>query len=1096
MSLLAKAPGPQDGSILRFDPAYWQIDFNIQCAASLVTAGDRALKLSCTFRTDKDLVGLIWHSVDAESHQLYRYATDTDYRGCVLRFDFRLKNLLPLDHDRGLVLTAIENNEAETPYYVRLENYRIAGTPLNGRVLLDFSSVQGGFNLPAEAVTIPWHNIKRFFIGVIPPAYVPLEDNAARLPIEEVEATLELYNIFCTGSRTSLSVCTAPQAAHGLRIADGLDDAYHLTPQRIVDGVRRLGYRGWYVLYLGITHMHQVSWDAGEARFVVDPGKPVLNAPTQAWLTDLFMRLAGTGFRIVVSLSYEILKSVCPSAWMQRAWNDAPAQTGWEPPSTLIAPTNTAGLDYLAAIFGWCMDTLKAMGAPLFFQVGEPWWWDGTYTDGSPCIYDAGTRALFTAETGFAVPTPFLQSSFDPVGPHGPYLSWLRDKLGASTLYLRDHVKAAHPDATSLILIFTPQVLNPAAPILEVLNFPYRAWRSPAWDMVQLEDYDWIITGEWTLHSGTLAAGTGKLGYSLDRLHFFGGFNLLADTADTIWPRIDEALNDGFQWGVAETYVWARPQVWRDGFVWQASAETDACSCGCADYEGGPIRSGGFSFIPAPGTGGDPVPPYEEPGDFDDVRKPPADLQMVSNSFGDVRFSWSPNGEDPGEVSYTLTIYDPTAGTAVRTVDIVTPTVVDGRVRFDYPVELSAADFGFAPTFLVWRVATNGEAAAALSGAVPIDNAAIVKRAVMFCGQSNALGHFTTLSGATLAQGSAAAFRRALAGALGLSHVEVIPVQAAWGSSAADRWADDNPSSGTNYWWDLDAGISGPRLSQAIAIGAGLGVPVSAIIWAQGENDASATSAFETTRHSDATRFRTAMERIFTDLRAGLGNAALPIWIQTLGRAFYGAGEPPPEPIGATYKAYRDVQLAVAVADPNIRIGSWVPGAEDWHNYVAEMPGPGRIHYLAPVYQTTAAELADAVAHGLDRAGAPPAWTQMAPPAATPSAQGQDATVTWPATDGATFSVVNLNVMDGSQIGTTTVVASGGAGTWHFTAAEQIAAYGFAGGYVNVILYEVQSEIMGPSVQLVFDIAALSSGQITLASSPLAIGGDLIVMEA
>ncbi|MFG1466837.1 hypothetical protein V5F77_28950, partial [Xanthobacter sp. DSM 24535] len=228
-----------------------------------------------------------------------------------------------------------------------------------------------------------------------------------------------------------------------------------------------------------------------------------------------------------------------------------------------------------------------------------------------------------------------------------------------------------------------------------------------------------------------------------------------------------------------------------------------------------------------PGADPDPGPDPVEPSFV-------ADLAMVANSWGDVMLSWSHDGADPAAHVYAVEILDVSGASVVRTITLAHPVAESGQVLCAYPVEQDVPDFAFPPTFLAWRVRVDGAAEAlGMAGAVAVDDAAFVVRAVAFAGQSNALAHFTTLSGIDGRRDlvSAGYFRRDLAARLGLRDIEVIPVQAAWGSSAADKHADDDPVSGVNYWWDLDAGTPGPRMTEFLAIVGASGAPVTDVIW-------------------------------------------------------------------------------------------------------------------------------------------------------------------------------------------------------------------------------------------------------------------------
>ncbi|MFG1462120.1 hypothetical protein V5F77_04400 [Xanthobacter sp. DSM 24535] len=1027
-------------TIRRFEPAYWTIDHPLTASASVTTLGPDGLRLSAQLRTKADIVGLKWESADRWSAKSCKYLQSNNYGGCVLEFDYSLSGLPNLNDVAGLVLSVTD--DAGVQYYVRLANYATSGDGYSGHIRLDFAGapVLGGYNISdgAQRTVIPWHRITEMFLGVSAPGY-----NATPVPITPVDATIELTNISVSGPFSTLKVADIEVPPHKLRMCDGYDDAYNITPERLVDGIWRLGYRDWYVLYIGASHLHALVWSNEEGHLVVDDSHPISPA-SRLWFADLFARLTARGYRIIVSQSYEILASFCPTAWRQRDFAGVLARTGWEPPSTLIAPTNGDGMNYLRVVADWVLSAVEAVGAAPYYQIGEPWWWDGSFSDSGPCIYDPTTTALYTTETGNPVPTPYIQTTTEPIGIHADYLAFLGRKLGLSTLWLRDHARAAHPRVQVLALVFTPQVLNPGSPLITAINFPHEYWKFPAFDILQLEDYDWIATKEWELHNSTLTAGTDKLGYPLSRIHYFAGFNLLPETADYVWPSIFRAAGDGFEWGAAETCVWARPQVWRDGWIYPFG-----------DLVAGPGAD--------PDPGPDPVEWFF-----------PSDLKMVANTWGDAVLSFAPN------VDARLHVYDieimsvATAGTVLRTIRLAYPLTQGGRVVCDYPVELSAPDFGFPPTFLSWRIRVDGkESTTGIVGTVQVNNAAFVKRAIAFAGQSEALGHYTTLSGADGRRDlvSAGAFRRDVAARTGLRAVEVIPVQACWGSSAADKYADDDPVAGVNYWWDLDAGEPGPRLEEFLEIVRGLGVPINEMIWAQGENDVSAFDPAAVPRFSSPARYRAATEAIFAYIRSELDMPDLPIWWQTLARAYWGDPPDPAEPTGAFYKTARDIQISISAADPNIMIGSWVPGAEAISGYVPEVGNPGWIHYTSAVYHATAAELSEAIAHHIDRIGSPPAWTLLEAPtglAAEHSGVGSDIAITWDDAPSTMWRIKNISVETGDLLHVENINDP----NWTFTTADQLSAYGAPAGFVNVELAIAVPGAFGPAATLVTAIGS------------------------
>jgi hypothetical protein len=56
------------------------------------------------------------------------------------------------------------------------------------------------------------------------------------------------------------------------------------------------------------------------------------------------------------------------------------------------------------------------------------------------------------------------------------------------------------------------------------------------------------------------------LNYPRERQHYLSGFVLDGANAAVEWPRIDAAASEAVALGVAETFIWAQPQVSRDGY--------------------------------------------------------------------------------------------------------------------------------------------------------------------------------------------------------------------------------------------------------------------------------------------------------------------------------------------------------------------------------------------------------------------------------------------------------------------------------------------------------------------------------------------------
>lgn len=391
-------------------------------------------------------------------------------------------------------------------------------------------------------------------------------------PVGDRVIDVSFSNITVSGSRTVIAKRNYPNAAHEIGMTSGFDDTYNITPYRQVEQAYQLGYRGFWTSYMGMSHYFKAYGTTVNGAFKVELERNAtepLNHPTVRHLEDLFARMTAYGYKFVWSTAYEILNSVIPVDWKQLDADGDPALTGWSPPSSFIIPTKDECLDYLANVIKHGLSIMQGSGmSVLSFQIGEPWWWDGSYAARKPCIYDPYTRAMYTAETGQPVPTPWIRDFMEPVTDNQrPYLEWLGLKLGRSTNYIRDSVKAAYPAARSTLLFFTPQIMNPAAEMLTIINFPKSEWVYPNYDFMQIEDYDWLINGTMNLNPLTFEAAIDVLLYPAEVVQYFVGFvNTAAEK--WVWPNMNIAIWNAQDRNIGQISVWAYPQVIRDSMIY------------------------------------------------------------------------------------------------------------------------------------------------------------------------------------------------------------------------------------------------------------------------------------------------------------------------------------------------------------------------------------------------------------------------------------------------------------------------------------------------------------------------------------------------
>lgn len=552
--LASRREGQETDWIQRFDPRFWTVNFPRPMTACVVATAPDALHVDAAFLREGDLAGLIWESADRLDHPLLAYDTDRNYERTTLSFRWRSSGVIALDRVNGPTLTIEGRDEAGEPraWYVRLWNYAV-GTPEDAVVTLSFSALAGGFAHPAEADPVWPKDIDRLFISMVAPDFVA--GSAEPLPAE-VEGWIELAEIRCEGHRPMLRIGDAMVPATGLAAATGYDDQGTQTPARLIRNLRGLGYRGSVVHYVGMSHYFRLAAQGGA--FLAGGGGDPLCTPARGWHAAFFAECQAAGFFPIASLSYEVLAQHCPHAWQQRAWNGDPARTGWDPPSALLSPANMEAMAWLQSAGREFAALMQAAEVPVRFQVGEPWWW--VTPDHRICLYDEAAR---TALGGAPVEIPDLRASLDAA--QKALLDDAGDLLAASTAALAEAVRAVEADAEVLLLAFTPTVLDPAMPEARRANLP-RGWAHPAFGRLQVEDYDWLTAGAAALRRAAYETVNARLGYPPEQQDYFAGF--VPNAADkALWRRIDAGIDEARERGAHEVFVWALPQICRDGFV-------------------------------------------------------------------------------------------------------------------------------------------------------------------------------------------------------------------------------------------------------------------------------------------------------------------------------------------------------------------------------------------------------------------------------------------------------------------------------------------------------------------------------------------------
>ncbi len=565
--LASQREGQDYDYIQRFDPRFWTVDFPRPMMASVITTGPDSLRIDAEFHNSDELAGLIWASEDRLDHPLLAYATDRDYSRTTLRFRWQSGGVLPLDAVNGPTLT-IEGRDAEgieTSWYVRLWNYA-SGQPDDAHITLPFSALHDGWDITGESAQVYPADIDRIFLSLTPPGYDPHTDPAVALP-SRVDGWVELSEIVCEGHRPMLRVGDVMVPPHDVQIATAYDDGYNQTPERVLRTIRGLGYRGRILHYVGMSHFYRLVPNGGA---LLADNAGTLCSPAEQWHANFFSLCAAQGYDVIASLSYELFAEHCPDEWQQCAHDGEAARTGWDPPSALLSPANSSAMGWLQAVAAKFVALQLSAGLPVLFQIGEPWWW--CMADGRICLYDASAVSAFG---GSPPAITNMRSALDSA--QLALLDAAGGLLAQSTAELTSAIRSAAGSAGAevMLLVFTPTLLDPDMPELRRASLPV-GWARPAFDRLQLEDYDWLTGGAEALRKTAYETVQERLAYPLAQQDYLSGFVLKDADADSFWPRIDAALEEASARGVPQRFVWALPQVCRDGYTRLPPVEEDA----------------------------------------------------------------------------------------------------------------------------------------------------------------------------------------------------------------------------------------------------------------------------------------------------------------------------------------------------------------------------------------------------------------------------------------------------------------------------------------------------------------------------------------
>lgn len=428
-----------------------------------------------------------------------------------------------MDYANGILRPVEDSN---IPYMADIEvTYQYCS---DHRYEIDFGSLYEGEH-PDISSYVPTYAIDKIMFPLLPEGYT----GGDRVYTGSSDKVVFLFsNWTIQGGEIGNPGAALP--VNHCQFAEGYDDEYYQNPQRIIDVMYHLGYRGSVDLYIGASHYYDFYGTEDETglenQHMITGAAKGINAAFEEWLTYFARAAHNKGFtEIVLSISMESLH--IPDSWRQKMFDGNPGQSGWAPPTSFYSPTNPEVRAWYGKVCRNILNIVVGEGLPAVLQLGEPWWWwqefvpgdvSRPYANRPPCFYDDYTVQKYQSE--FGVPMPrFISSSIDDE-EYEATLIWLREQLGEFSDYIRSIVKE-YPNGKYLILFFPPSVLDttrvPAA--IRQVNVPFSHWKYPNLDRIQIEDYDWLIH-ENDRHSSVYHFAQDYFGYPGAQVDYYAGF--------------------------------------------------------------------------------------------------------------------------------------------------------------------------------------------------------------------------------------------------------------------------------------------------------------------------------------------------------------------------------------------------------------------------------------------------------------------------------------------------------------------------------------------------------------------------------------------
>lgn len=552
-----------------FLPKYWTIDSQPTESCSIVSNGN-TFTAYMTNRTVSGLAGVIWSTKDKYDHKGISFQDHTDLRNAKLWFDIELGDGMPDFNNEKLTPTLTLKLLDGATHYIPLYAYAegISEDYKRATIKLDFSNLKSG---PDVNVPVDTSQVDQFFFSMISEKYAEGEDV---VPKENQNLMLKITLKEPDTGYTMMRVNNLTIPAHDVRMCTSYDDMYNLTPERVVDNCLKLGYRDMINHYNGMSHYYEFSWESSAWKLNKDV--PVNNATLQ-WMNNYFALTRANGYKVINSISFELMSTVCPAEWVQHDWNDALAETGYTPPSWVLSPNINEGMQYIQSVINKIAATCEQVNQVVIIQIGEPWWWYNTATN-LPCVYDYTTKVRFNEETGLYAQDMGTIYDFKTGTPYDEYVDFLRQCLGERVVKFGADLKNSYPNAKITLLPFLPSIIGNG--IMEKINLPSGSYTPENFDFYCSECYDWLLQGKMEKSFQAITIPRDVLKFKEDKIHYLAGFvpdeglaplygfDPNSNYREYLWKMIigNIVLNE-FKFPGIYQYIWAYPQVMHDSIT-------------------------------------------------------------------------------------------------------------------------------------------------------------------------------------------------------------------------------------------------------------------------------------------------------------------------------------------------------------------------------------------------------------------------------------------------------------------------------------------------------------------------------------------------